>query len=218
MSRWEIDTRSRLKDAALGLYAERGYRDTTVAMLAARAGTTERTFFRHFPDKREVLFSEDRQLLAVLLGGVADAPEGPALGLARAGVTALARVLSSRRDELGVRAAVIAGEPDLQERDATKRAAWTAALASSLRARGVPAREAGLAASAAAAVLALALEGWLAGPGRPGLLVRLDQGFQTLAEVVHADHRPQVPRSSPRRRAPLSRQEPAAGPGPVGDR
>jgi AcrR family transcriptional regulator len=187
MPRWAGDTRSRLRAAALGLYAERGYADTTVAMLAQSAGTTERTFFRHFPDKREVLFSEDEQLLAVLLGGVDGAPQGPALGLARAGVTALAQVLSSRRTELRVRAAVIAGVPELQERDAAKRAGWTAALTSSVRARGVPAPEAAIAACAAAGVLALAVDRWLDGPARPGLLVRVDQGFTTLAEVVRGD-------------------------------
>ena len=186
MPRWAGDTRSRLKAAALELYAERGYADTTVTELAERAGTTERTFFRHFPDKREVLFSEDEQLLAVLLGGVDGAPQGPALGLARAGVTALAQVLSSRRTELRVRAAVIAGVSELQERDAAKRAGWTAALTSSVRARGVPAPEAAIAACAAAGVLALAVDSWLEGPARPGLLVRVDQGFRTLAEVVRA--------------------------------
>src|SRR5437660_5870424 len=57
MTRWEPNARGRLEQAALELYAERGFDETTVAEIAERAGLTERTFFRHFPDKREVLFS-----------------------------------------------------------------------------------------------------------------------------------------------------------------
>jgi AcrR family transcriptional regulator len=57
MSRWEPDARGRLGQAAIELYVERGFDDTTVADIAERAGLTERTFFRHFADKREVLFA-----------------------------------------------------------------------------------------------------------------------------------------------------------------
>ena len=56
MARWEPDAKGRLAEAALELYAERGYEQTTVAEIAERAGVTERTFFRHYADKREVLF------------------------------------------------------------------------------------------------------------------------------------------------------------------
>jgi hypothetical protein len=57
MTRWEPNARGRLEQAALALYGERGFENTTVAEIAARAGLTERTFFRHFADKREVLFA-----------------------------------------------------------------------------------------------------------------------------------------------------------------
>ena len=57
MSRWEPDARGRLEKAALALYGERGFENTTVAEIADRAGLTERTFFRYFTDKREVLFA-----------------------------------------------------------------------------------------------------------------------------------------------------------------
>ena len=74
MGRWEPDSRQRLEQAALELYAERGFDDTTVAQIAERAGLTERTFFRHFEDKREMLFGGAGALQDLLVGAVADAP------------------------------------------------------------------------------------------------------------------------------------------------
>ena len=71
MGRWEPDARGRLMQAALELYGERGFEQTTVAEIAQRAGLTERTFFRHFADKREVLFSGEVDDL--VLSALADA-------------------------------------------------------------------------------------------------------------------------------------------------
>src|SRR5690242_21871975 len=75
MARWDADGRGRLHEAAMALYAERGYQNTTVAEIAARAGLTERTFFRHFADKREVLFSGMEMLRELMTRAVADAPD-----------------------------------------------------------------------------------------------------------------------------------------------
>jgi AcrR family transcriptional regulator len=74
MGRWEPDARGRLAKAAMALYAEQGFEQTTVAEIAARAGLTERTFFRHFADKREVLFYGMERLRDLLARAVADAP------------------------------------------------------------------------------------------------------------------------------------------------
>jgi AcrR family transcriptional regulator len=74
MVRWEPDSRGRLEKAALELYGERGFENTTVAEIAARAGLTERTFFRHYTDKREVLFWGAGALQELLVNAVADAP------------------------------------------------------------------------------------------------------------------------------------------------
>jgi len=57
MSRWNPNARGRLEQAAYELFLDRGYEQTTVADIARRAGLTERTFFRHYADKREVLFA-----------------------------------------------------------------------------------------------------------------------------------------------------------------
>src|ERR1017187_6732066 len=78
MGRWEPDARGRLAQAAMELYVERGFEHTTVAEIARRAGLTERTFFRHFADKREVLFWGAGSLREFLVNGVADAPESAA--------------------------------------------------------------------------------------------------------------------------------------------
>ena len=74
VARWKPNARSRLEKAALELYSERGFQQVTVAEIAQRAGLTERTFFRHFADKREVLFPADGQLQELLLSALEKAP------------------------------------------------------------------------------------------------------------------------------------------------
>lgn len=66
MPRWPADSRERLVDAALGLFVEHGYAATTIDEIAARAGVTARTFFRHFVDKEEVLFSDDDSVMPAI--------------------------------------------------------------------------------------------------------------------------------------------------------
>ena len=56
MVRWEPGSAERLQKAALELFATRGFEQTTATEIAQSVGLTERTFFRHFSDKREVLF------------------------------------------------------------------------------------------------------------------------------------------------------------------
>src|SRR5580704_17920347 len=98
MSRWEPNAAGRLAQAALELYIERGFEQTTVAEIAARAGLTERTFFRHFADKREVLFARSHMLQELVVAAVAGAPYSAApIAAAAAGVEAAGALLEERR-------------------------------------------------------------------------------------------------------------------------
>ena len=76
MGRWEPDARGRLAKAAMTLYAEQGFDQTTVAEIAERAGLTKRTFFRYFADKREVLFYGAEHLEELILTAIDAAPPG----------------------------------------------------------------------------------------------------------------------------------------------
>ncbi len=165
MGRWQPDSRGRLQEAALALYSERGFDQTTAAQIAARAGLTERTFFRHFADKREVLFGGSALLQERIVTGVVEAPleDGPLAAVA-CGLTAAADMLGEfRRDLSRQRHAVIAANPELRERELAKLADYSAAVAMALRRRGVGDPQASLAGDAGMTVLRVALERWSSG-------------------------------------------------------
>jgi AcrR family transcriptional regulator len=162
VGRWQPDSRERLQEAALALYSERGFDQTTAAQIAARAGLTERTFFRHFADKREVLFGGSALLQERIVAGVAGAPaaDGP-LDAVSQGLDAAATLLGeSRRDLSRQRQAVIAANPELHERELAKLAHYAAAVAAALRQRDVNEPQATLAAEAGMTVLRVAMERW----------------------------------------------------------
>ena len=164
MARWEPDARGRLEQAALALYGENGYENTTVAEIAERAGLTERTFFRHFADKREVLFGGGSVLQDLIVSVVVEAPEGAApIDAAAAGLEAAGAqfFVEARRDFARQRQAVIASNPELQERELTKLAALSTAIADALRRRGVDDPAAVLTAEVAIAVFRTAFERWI---------------------------------------------------------
>src|SRR4051812_13448244 len=136
MVRWEPDARGRLEQAALALYGERGFETTTVAEIAERAGLTERTFFRHFADKREVLFGGGEVLQELVVGAAAGAPASLApIDAAVAGFEAAGSefFVPGRRERSRQRQAVIDANPALQERELAKLASLSAALADALR-------------------------------------------------------------------------------------
>jgi AcrR family transcriptional regulator len=162
MARWQPDGRGRLEQAALALYGERGFESTTVAEIAKRAGLTERTFFRHFADKREVLFAGAGPFQELLVSTVADAPDSLApIDAAATGLEAVAAQLQERREFARRRQAVIAANPELQERELIKLASWSVALADTLRRRGVGDPAASLTAEVAIAVFRTAFERWI---------------------------------------------------------
>ena len=138
MGRWEPNARDRLERAALALFAEHGYDATTVAQIADRAGLTKSTFFRHFADKREVLFGGQDMLMELFTGAIQAAPPTatPADCLAEALAAAAVAFTPERHDLAPRRQAVIAAHSELQERELLKRARLAAAMAEALHARG----------------------------------------------------------------------------------
>jgi AcrR family transcriptional regulator len=169
MARWEPDTRRRLQEAALELYAERGYQQTTAAQIAQRAGLTERTFFRHFPDKREVLFGNEPSVQEALVEGATSVPaQAGARAAIAAALAAAAQRMQPRREGLRTFAALVAAHPELQERDLAKQASLARALAAALADRGADLGAARVSGEVAIAVLRVAFEGWIAdGEQRP---------------------------------------------------
>jgi AcrR family transcriptional regulator len=165
MGRWEPDAIGRLRRAAMELYAERGFEQTTVAEIAARAGLTERTFFRHFTDKREVLFAGSAQLQELLVSTLVSTPDSAApIDAMAAALAAAGDLLGQRPDYSRARQAVIDANPDLQERELIKLASLATALADTLRLRGVPDPAASLTAEAGIAVFKVAFERWIHQP------------------------------------------------------
>jgi AcrR family transcriptional regulator len=185
MSRWEPDARGRLEHAALDLYSERGFEQTTVAEIAARAGLTERTFFRHFADKREVLFGGAAALQELMMSTVADAPDSaaPIVAVADA-LQAACAVLQERRETVRRRQAVIAANAELQERELIKLASLASALADALRRRGVSDPAANLTAEAGIAFFRIAFERWITETDQGDLSLVIRQSLDELKAVM----------------------------------
>jgi AcrR family transcriptional regulator len=186
MGRWEPDSRGRLQEAALALFAERGFDQTTAAQIAERAGVTERTFFRHFADKREVLFAGSDLLRDRILEAVAAAPaSATAMDAVARGLEAGAEMLGSfRRDLSRQRQAVIAGNPELHERELSKLAGYATAVAEVLIGRGVPATAALFAAEAGAMVLRVAIQQWAYSAEERPLVAVVQEALQELRTVA----------------------------------
>jgi AcrR family transcriptional regulator len=164
MGRWEPNARERLVRAALDLFAEQGYDATTVNEIAERAGgLTKTTFFRYFPDKREVLFAAGQEIHSRLMAdAVAAAPDSATpLQAVAAAVEAMAATFTDDRREFSARLrAVIAGNSELRERATFKRVALAEALTDALRKRGVPDPAASLAAELGVRAFYRAFDRW----------------------------------------------------------
>ena len=139
MARWKPGARERLIVAAVDLFTDQGYDQTTVAQIAERAGVTRSTFFRHFADKREVLVAGQDTLSRLLAEGIADAPAGAGpLDAVANGLQRASTAMGPANRELGPRLkAAIAASAELQERDALKHVSLAAAMTAALIARGV---------------------------------------------------------------------------------
>jgi AcrR family transcriptional regulator len=164
MVRWEPGAVERLHNSALELYATKGFEETTVAEIAQAAGLTERTFFRYFADKREVLFGGADLFQQGFLDGIVAAPENATpLEIVIAAVGSSAKFFSAdRRASSRQRTQIISANPQLQERELHKMSALAAAIAAALRERGVREPAATLAAESGVTVFRMSFAQWIA--------------------------------------------------------
>ena len=176
MPRWPEDSRERLVDAALALFVERGYSAVTVDDIAARAGVSARTFFRHFPDKEEVLFADDDELLPTLLTAIRDvSSDMTAEEHMNAALGSLCVVFEPQRSRLRTRQQIIDAHVSLTGRELAKQAGWQRSVTIALTEAGYAADQADLLSAIGFAVFRGSLHAWLA-----------DQTDSTLNERVSA--------------------------------
>ena len=186
MGRWEPDAKGRIAKAAMELYGQRGFDQTTVAEIAERAGVTERTFFRHFADKREVLFGASHALQDLMVGAVTRAPASAApIDAVGAALQASAAVLN-KREYSRQRQAVVAASEELRERELIKMATLTSAIAEALRRRGVKEPTASLTAEAGIAVFRVAFARWVDPANRKELGQLMRESLDQLRVAISA--------------------------------
>jgi AcrR family transcriptional regulator len=185
MPRWEPDAAGRLIGAAITLFAEQGYEATTVAEIAGSAGLTKRTFFRHFSDKREVLFSGSQDLARLWLEAVAAAPPGASpLAVVTAGLDPVAELFAERHAFARVRAEIIEANPELRERELIKLQTLVGAIDAALVERGVSASAATLAAQAGVTVFHVAFASWVQQDDPTAFRRLMDESLQELRSVT----------------------------------
>ena len=176
MSRWQPDAGSRLERAALELFVEQGFAETTVPQITERAGLTTRTFFRHFPDKREVLFAFDTQLPEIVERLMAEAPAdlGP-MGVIRSALETVATVnLVDQREHLDLHRSIVQSDDGLRERELRKHSILAEATRLGFLARGTDELTALLGAHVATTAFNVSIDRWLDA-----------DGARTLESVLH---------------------------------
>ena len=185
MGRWEPNASGRLRQAAMELYVQRGYEQTTVAEIADRAGLTARTFFRYFTDKREVLFEGSALLQERMVEALEAAPESASpMDAVAAALDAAATMLGQRREFSRQRQAVIAANAELRERELIKMASLAAALTDALHRRGVTGPTASLAAEAGIAIFRVAFARWVGDSEEEDLSVVMRDSFAQLRALA----------------------------------
>ncbi|MDI5963444.1 TetR/AcrR family transcriptional regulator [Streptantibioticus silvisoli] len=163
MSRWAPDARERLETAALDLFAQNGYEETTVAQIADRAGLNRATFFRHFADKREVLFGGEDKLAGLFADGIRTAaPDAtPTECLRAAFAAAEVAMTSQQRTKAAKRVLVVAANSEAQERGLLKHARIAGSISAALRERGTDELTARLTAEVGMLAFSVAVERWM---------------------------------------------------------
>ena len=186
MARWEPDARGRLLQAAVELFDDRGYDATTAAQIAERAGLTKTTLFRHFADKREILFQGQDELVALAVGAVESAPpQSTPFEIARGSVRALCSIhVEGRRDIRRRLVTILPSSAELMERAVFKRSAVTEALRSALAARIGDSRRAGVLADAAIRAYYDGYAAWVASGERGSLADVVDGELDAFAAAL----------------------------------
>lgn len=187
MARWQPNAAGRLHDAAIELFVERGFDRTSVAEIAERAGLTERTFFNHFANKRDVLFGKPAELQEqiVVREIAACADDVPALDMVVRGFQATAdEVLEALRSPAALRRQIIDSTPELQEREEGKLAALTSVIAGALQARGLDAGSALLTARVGVLIKQTAEQSWVQPTERRPLRELLSEALASLRLIT----------------------------------
>jgi AcrR family transcriptional regulator len=209
MPRWEHGSEERLKKAALELFEEQGFENTSVIEISKRAGVTTRTFFRYFSDKREVLFAGSDALRAALVEKILEAPDvvEPLLivigALSEFDWEALGSRNSQRR-----RQAVIAANPELLERDLIKNHSIAVGFIDALRQRGVDADIARLAAQVGIQLFIAAYVHWLESGAKADLAMMSGSVMSLLASIMPTNAQPLSSRQK-RSRVPANQARPS---------
>jgi AcrR family transcriptional regulator len=186
MARWRPDAYGRLQQAALELFSERGYDGVTVAEIAQRAGLTKRTYFRHFADKREVLFSGSELLEELVVAELAASSGTLApLDAVVSGLrTAAETMFEQRREAAARRQLIIDANPELKEREIIKRSSLADVITAALRDRGVAAATAVLVASAATTIFRVAFAQWTSPDNAESLARLIDRTLERFRDAA----------------------------------
>lgn len=183
-----INTRERLYDAALNLYAKRGYENVSVAEIAQHAGVTRRTFFRYFADKREVLFVGSDRLQPALLDIVEGISSNASpVATALEALSILGGHMFTQVEPARMRRDIIAASPELLERERTKLAGLTFALAQAMTRRAVSTSHANLLSNISVIVFQAAYNRWLSEQGRMRFKECFDASTSELFSVLQFD-------------------------------
>ncbi|MET1007057.1 MAG: helix-turn-helix domain-containing protein [Propionibacteriaceae bacterium] len=200
MTRWEPNARERLERAALELFVEQGFAETTVPQITTRAGLTTRTFFRHFADKREVLFANEGDIPAMAARMIAEAPASltPMEVIVGGLEDVAAAQFSDGVEAVRARRAVIESDEGLRERELRKLSALSEAISRGFQDRGVDRLTAALVAQVTVTVFSVSIGRWLAADGETPLPELLHDTLAALRAILAEP----APPSSVRGRSP----------------
>jgi AcrR family transcriptional regulator len=182
MGRWASGTQGRLQEAALVLFVESGFQSVTVAEIAAAANVSERTFFRYFATKEDVLFVHGEQILNEIVTAIRDAPDNTSpADLVGAAIVRLTELFQPDRAKHKQRIAIIQTDQALRERDLLKQSLWVAAIVHELEQRNVGAVRAAALAGAATAGFRAAFHQWISDRSKTTLQQRVQSVLEQLA-------------------------------------